>query len=100
MPWRNFLFSSLALAQLSSSALAQTPEPETAARELVESETKLDQIAREQGARAAFLEFLSSAAVVFRPGPVNGTRWWTKQPENDLWITRTPALAAMARSGD
>jgi len=43
------------------------------------AERSFDQIAEESGIKAAFLGFLASDAIVFRPNPVNGIDFWKSQ---------------------
>jgi len=43
------------------------------------AERSFDQIAEESGMKAAFLGFLASDAIVFRPTPVNGIDFWKSQ---------------------
>jgi len=43
------------------------------------AERSFDQIAEESGMKAAFLGFLASDAIVFRPNPVNGIDFWKSQ---------------------
>jgi ketosteroid isomerase-like protein len=40
------------------------------------AEKTFEQAAAERGVRSAFLEFLADDAIVFRPSPVNGKKYW------------------------
>ncbi|MEY2562977.1 MAG: hypothetical protein QOH88_1170 [Verrucomicrobiota bacterium] len=79
---------------------AQAETPIEAVRTMVEAERKFYQFGQEKGTRAAFLEFLASDGIVFRPGPVNGQEVWSKRAETGLDLVWEPTFAAIARSGD
>lgn len=74
--------------------------PAEAIRAMVQAERKFYEAGQEKGTRAAFLEFLSDDAIVFRPGPLNGKDVWSKRTETGLDLVWEPSFAAIARSGD
>lgn len=74
--------------------------PQEALQTVVENEGKFFQMGQDQGARAAFLDFLADDAIVFQPGPVNGKEAWKKRPEKGISLKWTPLFAAIARSAD
>src|SRR5258708_3763385 len=65
------------------------------------AERSFDQIAEASGMRAAFLDFLASDAVVFRPNPVNGIGFWKSQSESaaSLILIRNSTYADISSNG-
>lgn len=69
-------------------------------RSLVEAERAFASLSVAKGTREAFLENLADDAVLFHPGPVNGKRWWTEQPERPGVLTWQPIYASVSRADD
>lgn len=79
---------------------AEQERPAEAVRAIVENETHFFERAREQGTRAAFLEFLADDAVLFDPGPVNGKQMWKDRAESDAALAWQATFAAVSRGAD
>ncbi len=94
-----FALSLFALTAVSF-AQAQDPDPQSAARTLVENEGKFYEMGQEQGTRAAFLAFLADDGIVFSPAPTNGKAVWSKRPEKGISLQWKPLFAGIARSAD
>lgn len=81
----------LALALL---AAAADPAP------LIEAERAFARASVEHGVMVAFLEYLAEGAVVFRPRPVDGRKFYAGQGPVDTVLSWGPAFAEIAQSGD
>jgi ketosteroid isomerase-like protein len=67
---------------------------------LVDSEKALNIVAANKGAKAAFLEYMASDAVVFRPKAVNGVAFWGRQPDTSGGVlTRKIDIADISANG-
>lgn len=67
---------------------------------LEETERAFSRMAAAEGAKAAFLSFLSDDSVVFRPDRVNGKEFWKSQPDNSSYLlVRRATFADIAASG-
>jgi hypothetical protein len=67
---------------------------------LDETEKAFSRMAAAQGAKAAFLSFLSEDSVVFRPDRVNGREFWKSQPDNSSFLlVRHATFSDLAASG-
>jgi ketosteroid isomerase-like protein len=69
-------------------------------RSIVEAERGFARMSVEQGMRAAFIENLSDDGVLFRPGPVNGKKWWSERAVRPGVLSWRPVFADVARSGE
>ncbi|MFH1573879.1 MAG: nuclear transport factor 2 family protein, partial [Acidobacteriota bacterium] len=67
---------------------------------LVDAELSFAGAAAKEGIRAAFLAFLAHDAVVFRPQPVNGRRFFADSPSSEDSLSWYPVAADIAGSGD
>ena len=68
--------------------------------EVVETERAFAAAAREGSRKGAFLRFLDSAGVLFRPGPVEGRPALEAGPEFPGLLEWTPAVAAVSDDGE
>jgi ketosteroid isomerase-like protein len=69
-------------------------------RSIVEAERGFARMSEEKGMRAAFIENLADDGVLFRPGPVNGKKWWSERPVRPGVLSWRPVFADVARSGE
>jgi ketosteroid isomerase-like protein len=69
-------------------------------RSIVEAERGFARMSEEKGMRAAFIENLADDGVLFRPGPVNGKKWWSERPSRPGVLSWRPVFADVARSGE
>jgi ketosteroid isomerase-like protein len=80
-----------ALALLAASA---DPAP------LITAERAFARASVENGMMVAFLEYLAEGAIVFRPRPVDGRKFYAERGPSDAVLSWGPAFAEMAHSGD
>jgi ketosteroid isomerase-like protein len=81
--------------------LSQSENAGQALENLVESERSFSRMSEAKGIRAAFLEFLSEDAVVFRPKPEPGRPVYEKAPADlPVLLTWTPGYAEVSLAGD
>src|ERR1044071_4907397 len=66
---------------------------------LVETERSFAKIALEKNTRAAFLEFMSSDALIFVPDRANAREYWTARPENTSALVWAPNYGDISSSG-
>lgn len=81
-------------------AAPPAPDAPATAAALVEREKAFARDVLDHGVRDAFLKWLSSTAVVFRPGPMNGQKAYTEMKGGHAVLAWTPAYAAISRGGD
>jgi ketosteroid isomerase-like protein len=67
---------------------------------LVEAERSFARFAEASGTRAAFLEFLTDEAVIFRPRPVNAHDWYTENTQDSGLLSWEPVYAEISSSGE
>lgn len=67
---------------------------------IVEAERVFCKAAIEKGMRQAFLAYLADDGIIFRPGPVEGRRWWSERPDRPDVLTWEPAFADVSSGGD
>ena len=67
---------------------------------LVEAEREFSKTSEKKGIREAFLAFLATDALLFRPNAVNGRQYVTDQPEDLGQLTWTPIFAEVSAAGD
>lgn len=89
-----FVFSVLTVAQDQQAALL----------EMVKTEQEFSKTAEVKTTREAFLEFIASDGLLFRPGAVNGKKWMEEHPvppsTSRGLLTWQPTFAGMATSAD
>ncbi len=70
-------------------------------QEIVTAELAFAGTAKTQSVKAAFLQYMDSAAVVFNKGEIyNGIEYWNKSEENSSKLLWHPSFFAMSVSGD
>lgn len=67
---------------------------------LVEAERSFARVAAERGTRAAFLEYLTEEAVIFRPRPVRAHDWYMENTQDSGILSWEPDYAEISASGD
>lgn len=85
------------------STLARTSPaqaPPLSAEVLIESEHAFAAMARAQGIRAAFMEWLAPTGVIFQPGPVLGRRYHESRPASTGLLEWDPDVAVLSASAD
>jgi ketosteroid isomerase-like protein len=66
----------------------------------VAAERAFCKVSTEKGTRQAFLAYLADDGIIFRPGPVEGRKWWSERPDPPGVLTWEPAFADVSRAGD
>lgn len=75
-------------------------EPSEAALRLAETERAFAKMSVDSGLVPAFLTYLHDSAVVFRPEPLNGKRWYASRGPSPSQLKWTPSYVEIAGSGD
>jgi len=95
------LLAALGVALLGAIPLAGAPsELRGDLKALVEAEREFSKTSEKKGIREAFLTFLATDALLFRPNAVNGRQYMTDQPEDRGKLTWAPIFAEVAAAGD
>ena len=95
------LIASAAIAlAISSPIRAQPPSRAAALQSLVAAERAFAKTSVEQGIKAAFLANLADDAVIFRPGPVPGKKFFNENPPPSAYLTWEPRYADVATDGN
>ncbi len=76
------------------------PELQGELKSLVEAERDFSKTSEKKGIREAFLTFLATDSILFRPNAVNGREYITNQPEDLGKLTWTPIFADVSSAGD
>lgn len=74
-------------------------QTKTDLQKLVETEIAFAKTAESKGTKAAFLEYLSDDAVIFRPEARNGKEFWQPQAETSALLSWSPAWADVSSDG-
>lgn len=82
---------------LSLNVMAQKPTSDL--QKLVETELAFAKAAETKGTKAAFLEYLSDDAVIFRSEARNGKEFWQSQTDSPAWLAWSPAWADISSDG-
>jgi ketosteroid isomerase-like protein len=69
-------------------------------QQVVDAERAFAHLAVEKGMREAFLANLAEDAILFRPGPVLGRKWFEERPASSGKLAWEPDFAAVSSSGD
>ena len=67
---------------------------------LVDAEKTFAKVSGEHGIRTAFLQYLSEDAILFRPGPVKGRRYFMEKETVEGSLAWTPTYAEVSAGGD
>ncbi|MBI3950705.1 MAG: nuclear transport factor 2 family protein [Acidobacteria bacterium] len=76
------------------------PEPQSPQRTLKRAERAFSRASETKGMREAFLAYLADDAIIFRPHPVEGKKWYLERPASPGVLTWQPTAAEVSRSGD
>jgi ketosteroid isomerase-like protein len=78
------------------------PQVDVAAerRALAQNEREFARMAAAKGMRTAFLAFIADDAILFRPTPTNGKKWWTERADASGLLSWEPVYADVSRAGD
>jgi ketosteroid isomerase-like protein len=100
---KKLICAGLLVAMVSIGWAQKTTEP-TALEAMVATELAFAQMAKEQGTRHAFAEYIADDGVLFRPTAVKGKEWLAKNPppksDKRPLLSWYPAVADMAVAGD
>jgi len=81
-------------------AAAQGPSRASALESLVAAERAFAKASVDHDMRDAFLANLAADAIVFRPGPVQGRKWFEENPPSSAYLNWDPVFADVATSGE
>jgi ketosteroid isomerase-like protein len=100
-PRTTTLIASVTLAlAISAPLLAQSPTRASALQSLVAAERAFAKTSVERGIKAAFLASLADDAVIFRPGPVPGKKFFNENPPPAAYLSWEPRYADVATDGN
>ena len=89
------------LALVSATELAaQSGDVPPIVKSLVNAERAFSRASIENGMRSAFLEYLTADAIIFRPRPVEGRRWYEERENPAGTLRWEPVFAVSAAAGD
>ena len=73
---------------------------DTDVQPVIDTEKSFEAVAGAQGIKQAYLNFLSSDSIIFRPGPINGQKYWkeSKDPAS-LLLSRNVTYADVSSNG-
>ncbi len=74
--------------------------PSAQVEKLAATEKAFAQMSLDSGMTAAFLSFLHDEAVVFRPGPISGKRWYQDRTNNEAVLNWRPEFVEISSAGD
>src|ERR1044071_3974863 len=67
---------------------------------IINTERSFEAVAGAQGTKAAYLQFLAPDSIVFRPGPVNGLRFWKDDKDSaSTLLSRNIIYADVSSNG-
>jgi ketosteroid isomerase-like protein len=90
----------LSMNWLASADMAQAIDLRTELAALVRSELAFAETAGAKGTKEAFLTFLAEHSIVFRPGPVDGRKFYSEGPASSGTLSWYPTFADISRTGD
>ncbi len=79
---------------------SEPSKPLSAAEQLAATEHLFATTSVDSGMTVAFLRFLNDEAVVFRPGPISGKRWYSDRSNTTAFLNWQPEFIEIASSGD
>jgi len=90
----------LAVFVLITPGFTQTKDPGPDLNSLVEAERAFSRTSETNGMREAFLAYLADDAIVFRPRPVEGKKWYLDRPAAPGVLTWEPVFAEVSQAAD
>lgn len=98
---RSFIFALLVFVTLEGPVMAaDTMTPEKAAKRITETELAFAKMASDTTMALAFLEYLHDDAVVFRPEPINGKKWYVSRLGSTAELKWWPTYVVASTAGD
>lgn len=96
------IITAILLALLASGVTmgSEPSKPLSAAEQLAATERLFAATSVDSGMTVAFLRFLNDEAVVFRPGPISGKRWYSDRSNTTAYLNWQPEFMEIASSGD
>ncbi|MCC6963438.1 MAG: nuclear transport factor 2 family protein [candidate division Zixibacteria bacterium] len=96
------IITAMILALLASGVTmgSDSSKPLSAAEQLAATERLFAATSVDSGMTVAFLRFLNDEAVVFRPGPISGRRWYSDRSNTTAYLNWQPEFIEIASSGD
>ena len=79
---------------------AQLNEVSSDLDSLLEAERAFSKLSLSQGMHQAFVTYLADDAIIFRPRPVDGKKWYAERGEIPGTLTWRPIFAEVSRTGD
>lgn len=95
-----FLALAITLIWGSSYMTANADSASDAVAQIAKTELAFAKMATDSGMVPAFLKYLHDDAVVFRPKPLNGKRWYGSRPNSPASLKWWPTHVEVAVSGD
>ncbi|MEO5911144.1 MAG: hypothetical protein ABIP95_09670 [Pelobium sp.] len=89
---------SLLIILMYTNCIAQTDNGSL--RSLVNAEEYFNLLANKDGIKKGYLKVLDKDGIVFRPVPLNGTKFYRNEPENSIELSWKPEYAMIAKTGD
>jgi ketosteroid isomerase-like protein len=90
----------LTLVLCATTGYAQPCDASSDLDSLLEAERAFSKLSLTQGMHQAFLTYLADDAVIFRPRPVEGKKWYAERGETPGTLTWWPIFAEVSRAGD
>lgn len=90
----------LTLVLSAATGYAQLSDMSSDLDSLLEAERAFSELSLTQGMHQAFLTYLADDAIIFRPGPVEGKKWYAERGETPGTLTWWPIFAEVSRAGD
>jgi len=85
---------------LAASANSQVPAEPFDTQPITDAERSFEAIAGAQGIKAAYLRFLAPDSTIFRPGPINGQKYWKASTDpSSLLLSRNITYADISSDG-
>ncbi|MFA6540261.1 MAG: hypothetical protein WCT99_01560 [Bacteroidota bacterium] len=88
------------LVLIFSVALVLPSQQRTVIGDVVNTERLFSAAAVSRGVKEAFVSFLDTGCVIFRPVPVNGYRWYQDRPPAKGFLSWIPEKVELSSSGD
>src|SRR5437867_3894625 len=102
-PWRRKMCDALVAPAVGTALLLTAlslPAADDSTATVVDAERSFARYSVEHGMREAFLQFLADDAILFRPLPVNGKKWFEGRPPAPGALLWQPTYARVSEAGD
>ena len=85
---------------LAATVRSQVAEAPSDTQPILTAERAFEAVAGAQGIKAAYLQFLATDSTIFRPGPVNGLKYWKASSDpSTLLLSRNITYADISSDG-